>query len=176
MTYNPNKHHRRSIRLKGYDYSRPGTYFVTLCVHERKCLFGDIIDEKICLNEYGEIVQTEWLKSSEIRKEIELDVYQIMPNHFHGIVMIQNNDRGDRPITPTGTFKMRPKSLSSLMAGFKSSVTTKINKLRDTPGKYVWQRDYYERIIRNEKELGRIKKYIIENPKKWGSDINNPDN
>ena len=169
MTYNPNKHHRRSIRLKGYDYSRPGIYFVTLCVHERKCLFGDSIDEKICLNENGEIVQTEWLKSSEIREEIELDVYQIMPNHFHGIVMIKNNDsRGDRPITPTGTFKMRPKSLSSLMAGFKSSVTTKINKLRDTPGKPVWQRDYYERIIRNEKELGRIKKYIIENPKNGG--------
>ena len=81
--------------------------------------------------------------------------------------MIQNND-SDRPITPTGTFKMRPKSLSSLMAGFKSSVTTKINKLRDTPGKPVWQRDYYERIIRNEKELGRIKKYIIENPKNGG--------
>ncbi len=104
MKFNPDKHHRRSIRLKEYDYSRPGAYFVTLCVHDRECLFGDITGGEICLNEYGKIVQTEWLKSSEIRNEIKLDVYQIMPNHFHGIVIIRNGTmdcRGNRPIAPT---------------------------------------------------------------------------
>ena len=103
MKFDPDKHHRRSIRLKGYDYSRPGAYYVTICVHNRKCLFGNITNGKMHLNEYGKIVQTEWLKSSEIRDEIELDAYQIMPNHFHCIVIIKdvaiNHDsRGDRPI------------------------------------------------------------------------------
>ena len=136
--------------------------------------------EQSCLNEYGKIVQIEWLKSSEIRNEIELDVYQIMPNHFHGIVIIQNEtmdrNRGDRPIAPAWpidpacpiipAFKMRPKSLSSLMAGFQSSVTSKINQLRDTYGLPVWQRNYFDRIIRDGEELNRVRKYIIENPMK----------
>lgn len=188
MKFNPDKHHRRSIRLKGYDYSRPGAYFVTICVHDRECLFGDISDGQMHLNEYGKIVQTEWLKSSEIRDEIELDAYQIMPNHFHGIVIIQdgaiNRDRGDRPIAPawpiaptsTSAFKMRPKSLSSLMAGFQSPVTSKINQLRGTPKQDVWQRNYFDRIIRNDNELNRIRKYIIENPMKWNLDKENPNN
>ncbi len=183
MRFNPDKHHRRSIRLKGYDYSRPGAYFVTLCVHDRKCLFGDITDGEMHLNEYGKIVQTEWLKSSEIRNEIELDAYQIMPNHFHGIVIIQNGTmdrRDERPFVPTRpiapTFKMRPKSLSSLMAGFQSPVTSKINQLRGTPKRRVWQSNYFDRIIRNDKELNRIRKYIIENPMKWDLDNENPNN
>ena len=191
MKFNPDKHHRRSIRLKGYDYSRPGTYYVTICVHDRECLFGDIMDGEMHLNAYGKIVQTEWLKSSEIRNEIELDAYQIMPNHFHGIVIIRNgtmnDDRGDRPIAPAWTnatpsssivpaFKMRTKSLSSLMAGFQSPVTSKINQLRGTPKQDVWQRNYFDRIIRNDKELNRIRKYIIENPMKWDLDKENPNN
>jgi len=78
MKFDPDKHHRRSYRLKGYDYSRPGSYFVTICVHDRECLFGEITNDEMHLNEYGRIVKTEWLKSSEIRNEIELDMYQIM--------------------------------------------------------------------------------------------------
>ena len=123
-------------------------------------------------------VQTEWLKSSEIRNEIKLDVYQIMPNHFHGIVIIQDdsiNRRGERPFTPT-TFKMNPKSLSTLMAGFQSSVTSKINQSRGTYGTPVWQRNYFDRIIRNDEELNRFRKYIIENPMKWDLDKENPNN
>ncbi len=192
MKFDPEKHHRRSIRLKGYDYSRPGAYYVTICVHNRECLFGNITDGKMHLNEYGKIVQTEWLKSSEIRDEIELDAYQIMPNHFHCIVIIQdvaiNRNRGDRPIAPAWPiattlssidpviFKMKPKSLSSLMAGFQSPVTSKINQLRGTPKQDVWQRNYFDRIIRNDKELNRIRKYIIENPMKWDMDKENPNN
>ena len=184
MKFDPDKHHRRSIRLKGYDYSRPGAYYVTICVHNRECLFGNITDGIMHLNEYGKIVQTEWLKSSEIRDEIELDAYQIMPNHFHCIVIIRNgtmnDDRGDRPIAPAWPiaprFKMRPKSLSSLMAGFQSPVTSKINQLRGTPKQDVWQRNYFDRIIRNDNELIRIRKYIIENPMKWDLDNENPNN
>jgi len=100
-----------------------------------------------------------------------------MPNHFHGIVIIQNGAmdcRGDRPIAPA--FKMRPKSLSSLMAGFQSSVTSKINKSRGTYGTPVWQRNYFDRIIRNNEELNRFRKYIIENPMKWDLDKENPNN
>jgi REP element-mobilizing transposase RayT len=192
MKFDPDKHHRRSIRLKGYDYSRPGAYYVTICVHNRECLFGNITNGEMHLNEYGKIVQTEWLKSSEIRNEIELDAYQIMPNHFHGIVIIQdvmiNRNRGDRPIAPAWPiattsssidpviFKMKPKSLSSLMAGFQSPVTSKINQLRGTPKQHVWQRNYFDRIIRNDNELNRIRKYIIENPMKWDLDKENPNN
>ena len=88
MKYNPKKHHRRSIRLKGYDYSYPGAYFVTICTYNRECIFGKIIEGEMFLNSFGKIVKKEWLKSSKIRKEIELDLFQIMPNHFHGIVSI----------------------------------------------------------------------------------------
>jgi len=196
MKFDPDKHHRRSIRLKGYDYSRPGAYYVTICVHNRECLFGDITDGEMHLNEYGKIVQTEWLKSSEIRDEIELDAYQIMPNHFHCIVIIRKGTmdrRDERPFVPTQPiapawpiattssidpviFKMKPKSLSSLMAGFQSPVTSKINQLRGTPKQDVWQRNYFDRIIRNDNELNRIRKYIIENPMKWNLDNKNPNN
>ena len=88
MKYDPVKHHRRSIRLKGYDYSQAGYYFVTICCYQRQCLFGKIIDGVMQLNRYGAMVQDEWLKSSVIRVEIKLDEYIVMPNHFHGIVII----------------------------------------------------------------------------------------
>ncbi|MEM9508615.1 MAG: hypothetical protein AAGA16_13175, partial [Cyanobacteria bacterium P01_E01_bin.35] len=88
MKYDRAKHHRRSIRLRGYDYSQPGYYFVTICCYERQCLFGEIVDGVMQLNQYGEIVKNEWLKSSVIRPDIKLDKYVVMPNHFHGIVII----------------------------------------------------------------------------------------
>ncbi len=88
MRYDPAKHNRRSIRLKGYDYSQAGFYFVTICCYQRQCLFGDIVDGVMQLNQYGEIVEKEWLRSPLIRQEIELDEYVVMPNHFHGIVII----------------------------------------------------------------------------------------
>ena len=94
MNYVYNRHHRRSIRLPGYDYSQPGAYFVTICVEQRQCLFGDIVDGRMVLNQYGVIVADEWQKSSVIRQEIELDVWVVMPNHFHGIVIITNDSVG----------------------------------------------------------------------------------
>ncbi len=173
--YNPNIHHRRSIRLSSYDYAQAGAYFVTLCAHRRECLFGTIDNDAMVLNGYGEIVREE-LKSSEIRLEIRLGEYVIMPNHFHAIVCIVNNRndrRGDRPVAPTGP---TPQSIGALIAGFKSAVTKRINAIRNTPSISVWQRNYYEHIIRNETDYYRIAKYITDNPRCWREDSLHPAN
>ncbi len=162
---------RRSIRMTSYDYASPGAYFVTACAHARACLFGGIDGGEMTLNQYGNIVHSEWLRSAEIRYEIELDEFVIMPNHIHAIVSIVRDGRGDRLVAPTGP---RPKSLSSLLAGFKASATKRINQARGTPGAPVWQRNYYERVVRNERELTRVREYIRLNPLKWAFDHENP--
>ena len=179
MKYDPNKHHRRSIRLKGYDYSQPGAYFVTICAYQRQCVFGDVVDGQMVLNQYGMVVADEWQKSSAIRREIKLDAWVIMPNHFHGIVIINNNPvgaNGRSPLPNNRHPQMKPKSLSSLMAGFKSITTKKINILRDTPETPLWQRNYYEHIIRNEEAMNKIRQYIINNPLSWENDQLHPQN
>ena len=183
MSYDPAKHHRRSIRLKGYDYAQPGWYFVTIVTHNRDCLLGEIVNGKMFLNDIGIIVRNEWIKTEEIRPEIRLDEYIIMPNHIHGIIVIVDDNRwhatcrGDLPVAPTRpvaptTIKPgpKPKSIGSIMAGFKSAVTKRVNDYRGTPGQKFWQRNYYEHIIRNENELNRIRNYIINNPKNWDGD------
>jgi REP element-mobilizing transposase RayT len=197
MKYNPDTHHRRSIRLKHYDYSQPGAYFVTICTHDRECLFGEIVDNEMILNDYGKIVCEEWFLSTKIRNEIELyeNEFVVMPNHIHGIVWVNSNDNdfvnnvgatGRSPLQnqnysplqnghlanygkPHGT---KNKSLSSFIAGYKSSVTKRINQIRQTPGMPVWQRNYYERIIRDEIELDKIREYILNNPLNWETDEN----
>ena len=184
VKYDPKKHHRKSARLKEWDYSRKGAYYITICSHERKRIFGSIKNGMMYLNEYGNIVNNEWIKSTRIRNEITLDAYQIMPNHLHAIIFINtcvgaNGHSPLRNVFGAGFNKqkyMRPKSLSSLVAGFKPPVKIKINKARNTPGKKVWQRSFYDRVIRDEGELNRIREYIIYNPMKWEFDRNNPDN
>lgn len=189
--YNPDIHHRRSIRLKNYDYSQNGAYFVTMCVQNHMCLFGEITNGKMILNEFGIIVRDEWVKSAEIRWEIGLDEFIIIPNHFHGIVII--NGRGDRPVAPTTGIDdtstianvivghtiqrngLKQKSIGSFIDGFKSSVTKRINGVRHTPGISVWQRNYYEHIIRNEESLLKIRNYIFNNPINWETDKENPE-
>ena len=164
------KKSRHSVRLKNFDYSSPGAYFITICAHDHECLFGKVIGENgklsVCLSDYGKIVNDEWLKSGEIRKEIILDDYVLMPNHFHGIIFLR---KGDQPVAPTMSGP-RPGSIGSTIAGFKSAVTTKINTLRNTPGVPIWQRNYYERVIRNETELNSIREYIKYNPLNWETD------
>ena len=178
MKYDPDKHHRRSIRLKGYDYSQSGAYFVTICADRRQCVFGDVVDGQMRLNRYGEIVADEWRKSSSIRQEIELDGWVVMPNHFHGIVIINNpvGANGRSPLRNGSPLRMKPKSLSSLMAGFKSITTKKINILRDASGTKLWQRNYYEHIIRNQDAMDKIRHYIVSNPMSWSIDRLHPDN
>jgi putative transposase len=169
---------RRSIRLKGYDYTQSNWYFITICVKNKEYVFGEIINGEMNLNGSGKIVQDEWIKSEQIRINIELDYYQIMPNHLHGIVYINKGNTdvsfivgATGPVAPTATLK--PNSLGSFIGQFKSVVTKRIRK--NGMGNFNWQRNYFERVIRDEEELNKIRKYIIENPLKWGKDEYNQD-
>lgn len=133
------------------------------------------------LNGYGEIVQCEWLKSAKIRSEIELGDYVVMPNHFHGIVVIAGHKgnqgdpqlEGDPPVAPT--IGLKTKSIGSMMAGFKAAITHRINLIRETPGQPVWQRNYYEHVIRSEADYANIAQYIANNPRCWTEDSLHPD-
>ena len=167
--YRPDIKPHKSIRLKGYDYSRAGAYFVTICTHNKECLFGSVMDENMVLNDFGRMVDVEWLKTAEIRKNVVLDGYVIMPNHFHGIVLITENNSGKARLATThGNVQIKMEfgkpqsgSLSVIVGSFKSAVARQINLTRNTPGKEVWQRNYYEHIIRNPDELNRIR--VLEN-------------
>ena len=171
MKYDPSKRHRRSIRLKGYDYTQPGVYFITLVTHNRQCLFGDIAaGGGIMLNAIGEIAYEEWKKSAEIRREMKLDEFIIMPNHVHGIVMILGDDAGPGGAHGRAPLLRPPKSLGAFVAGFKSVVTKRINILRAMPGVPVWQRNYYEHIVRGEADLARIRTHTRNNPARWALD------
>lgn len=175
MEYDPIIHHRRSIRLRDYDYTQTGAYFITVCTQTRQCLFGHIINGIIELNDAGKIVADEWIKTAELRHEIELDAWVVMPDHFHGILII--NRRGTARRVPTGEpaenaeRKTREQfgkpisgSIPTIVRSFKSAVTRRINALRNTPGTILWQRSYWERVIRDEFELDRIREYIRDNP------------
>ncbi len=172
---------RRSIRLKGYDYSQAGAYFVTLCTYQQHCLFGTVSAGAVQLNDFGRIAQDEWSKSAEIRQELELDAFVVMPNHLHGIVWIINPDEqatqvgahGCAPLQHTKLWRP-PKSLGSFIAGYKSAATQQINQLRHSQGVPVWQRNYYEHIIHSERALAAIRQYIVQNPLRWELDRYNP--
>ncbi|MFQ4146178.1 transposase [Chlorogloeopsis sp. ULAP02] len=164
MKYNPNIHHRRSIRLKGYDYSQPGAYFITICTHQKECIFGEIIDEQMQLNHFGKIVQFHWCSLEKYYSHIQLDEFVVMPNHFHGIIIINENIGIDEAINNKKT------GIPEIIRGFKTFSARQINKSRHQPGMPLWQRNYYERIIRDEEELNQIKKYIINNPQTWTQD------
>jgi len=182
MKYDPNIHHRKSIRLKNYDYSQAGLYFVTIVTQGRENLFGDIVVGEMVANDAGVLVRDEWFESEKIRDEIKMHQFVIMPNHLHGIVEITVRTNvganGRSPVQcpvqlhtqSTSIKSMRPQSIGSFVAGFKSSVTKKINQIRHTPSRKLWQRNYWEHIIRNENEYQRIAQYIIDNPKKWEHD------
>ena len=163
------------------DYSRSGLYFITICTKGKECLFGDVVDNYMILNDLGKIAEEEWKKSAEIREEIELDEFIIMPNHIHSIVVINQDCRDarrcvSRYVSPDdksedqGILNRKPKSLSSFVAGYKSSVTKRINMKRETLGHPIWQSRFHDRIIRNEKELSKIRKYIKNNPGNWDDD------
>jgi putative transposase len=227
------KHHRRSIRLKGYDYSLTGVYFVTICSQNRDCLFGDIQNGKMVLNNTGRIVFDEWMKTPLLRPNVELDEFVVMPNHVHGIIMITESHRrgvsqyatdkfvqtpggvsqyppdkfvqtpggvsqyapdkfvqtpggvsqyppdkfvqtpgGVSQYAPTNTAPLRSPSqtLGAIIRGYKSAVKTRINNRQIIPISKIWQRNYWEHIIRNESEMLRIREYIRKNPKKWNVD------
>jgi putative transposase len=179
MTNNTDKR-RHSIRLPGYDYSATGAYFVTICTHRRECRFGRISAAgNVTLNHYGLITFDEWRYSAAMREEIDLDAFVVMPNHVHGIVVIRydicGNNVGATGQSPLQEPEYPPRgpagrSLASFIVGYKGAVTRRINALRKSPGAPVWQRNYYERILRNEEELNRARFYIRENPARWADD------
>jgi REP element-mobilizing transposase RayT len=172
MYYKSERHRRKSLRLKDYDYSQQGLYFVTICSQNRESLFGDIIDGKMILNEYGKIVDEFWNKVPEHFANVNVDLFVIMPNHVHAIIEITNQSRGCRG---EGKGEVTSPLLGKIIAYYKYETTKLINQLRDTTGLKIWQRNYYEHIIRNDKELSSIREYIKDNPLKWKLDKECPD-
>jgi len=175
-----NAKQRKTIRLKGYDYSQPGFYYVTVCTQDRKCLLGKIIDRKMVLNEMGEIVKKWWLEIPKRFNGVKLDEYQLMPNHIHGIIIIWRDNRVN------GRDNRAP-TLGKIIAYFKYQSTKQINQYLVGAGlippsgfiptniiKKIFQRNYYEHIICNENELNNVRQYIIDNPNNWEKDENNP--
>ena len=164
---------RRSIRLKGYDYSNPGAYFVTVCEKKRSCIFGEVIDGEMRLSEYGRVVREYWEWLGQRYPYVNLNQWIVMPNHIHGIIVILSN----KDVTCRGgsrTALTTRKPLGRLIGAFKTISTKHINQLRGTSGESLWQRNYYEHIIRNMDELDRIRHYIVDNPRKWEWDKYHP--
>jgi putative transposase len=245
MKYNPDKHKRRSIRLRGYDYSAPGAYFITICTHQRQCLFGEIVAGQMELNATGLWVQSCWQRLPHRFSQLTLDVFVIMPNHLHGILWLgddrsldedrsgrgeafgqksleqpeifvpnaspphkpnvsPNQPNGDAdtprkgeafgqkmleqsevfvpnasplptpynsPIPPNGT---KSGSIAAIVQNFKSITTRRINQIQNNTGRTLWQRNYYERIIRDNTALQNIQDYIRNNPQSWQQDRLHP--
>jgi REP element-mobilizing transposase RayT len=192
--FDPNKHHRKSIRLQGFDYSQAGAYFVTMVVQGRECLFGEIVDGEMNLNEYGEIVQKWWNEIPIHFLNVELGAFVIMPNHVHGIIWIIDNRRGEvlsprysPRYNPNNNIQnvdldstnnkggetppLRKRTLGQIVAYFKYQSTKEMNHIetKNAITKF-WQRNYYEHIIRSEREMDTIWRYIEANPAQWDDD------
>jgi len=214
MTFNSKIHHRRSIRLKGYDYSQPGLYFITICCQDRINRFGSVENGEMVLNEFGHIARIEWQKLTERFFDMDLGAFQIMPNHIHGIILLKDTPAGTgfTPVqnemkpqnemkrqnamkphytmefqnidgicatehnlktTIEATERVAPTAVPDIVGAYKSLVANGclaiFKSYNQTMGK-LWQRNYYEIIIRNEKSYQHISEYIINNPSKWQND------
>ena len=240
MRYNPKVHHRCSIRLPDHDYTQSGAYFITIVTQGRDCLFGEVADDQVRLNRLGQVASREWERLARRFANATVDAFVIMPNHVHGIIILNDTSRrgaadqtsdhghstpchtaGDDPhwsgcapthnpatadcrgaasqpsdnghstpcytpdddphwagCAPTADYavrgRMAPGSIPAIVRAFKSAVTLRINLVRATPGAAVWQRNYYEHIIRNDAQLERARQYILNNPLQWALDQENP--
>lgn len=174
-------HPRRSLRLRHYDYAQAGAYFITVCTRDRRCLFGDIVDGAMVSNDIGEVAQGAWENIPVHFPHVETDAWTVMPNHVHGVIVIIRPNVAEPPIG--GTTHASPlhhrsglpkRSIEAIVGAYKSAVSKRINALRGRPGAPVWQRNYYEHVIRNEADLHRIRQYIAGNPARWAEDPKNP--
>ncbi len=175
--------HRKSIRLVGYDYSKAGLYFVTICCQNKECFFGEIVGDNIILSEAGKIANECWFEIPKHFKNVVLHEHIIMPNHVHGIIEITTDDVGVNQHSPSdianieksnvdsplrNEFKSPSKTIGSIIRGYKIGVTKWFHSNTDISN--VWQRNYYEHIIRDGDSYQRISNYIINNPKNWKDD------
>ncbi len=164
---------RRTLRLQDYDYGQSGAYFVTLCTEGRRIVFGDVRDGAVRLNELGRAVETAWLSTPLVRDYVQLDAHVVMPNHLHGIIVF-HSDREATPVARHKGLQSQSETLGAVIRGFKAASTRMVNDVRRLPGATVWQRGYYEHIIRTERDLNAIREYIVNNPAKWAEDTENP--
>ena len=177
---NPNQHNRQSIRLRGWDYTTPGAYFITICTHHREHLFGD--------RRFKEIAEYAWLAipTQDHAQHVRLDEWVVMPNHVHGILVLVEMDGGGRGEAGRNDGRvqnhlvadlprpyMAPGSIGAIVGNFKSLTARRINNIRRTPAGPVWQRGYYDRIVRDERALNAIRAYIQQNPARWAEDRDN---
>ncbi|MBW2050451.1 MAG: transposase [Deltaproteobacteria bacterium] len=193
MTSHKPPRRRNTLRLRNFDYSALGAYFVTICTQDRACLFGDIHDGQMVLNDAGRIVRDVWNELPEHYGHVSLDMFVVMPNHIHGILIL-HDDRGvvvgagfkparteparTEPARTnparTATTAIKRHGLPEIIRALKTFSSRRINETHNTPGRKLWQRNYYEHIIRNDESLNRIRQYIMTNPEKWGQDRENP--
>jgi putative transposase len=201
---------RRLLRLPGYDYSNNGAYYVTICIHDRtQRLFGDVINDKMKLSDVGYIVYNQWQQLPERFPHIQLDEFVVMPNHVHGIVIINRIERAPARGAPTNPINLQDKeyynvntvgaglapareyfdtksdiipndsnyaTIGTVVGTYKSLVANECLKLFKSQNRYMghlWQRNYYEHVIRDEKSLQSVRRYISENPQKWSIDKEN---
>jgi REP element-mobilizing transposase RayT len=169
---------RRSIRLRDWDYASGGLYFLTICADKARCIFGRVHDGGVQLNRLARIVEDQWTISVQLRRYLDLDAYVIMPNHMHAVVAFLDQ-RGDEPRVEMGARSaplrgMQPRSLSSFIAGFKASCTRSTREMLPGFRLPVWQRNYYEHVVRDERDLERIRGYIAANPARREEDGYHP--
>jgi REP element-mobilizing transposase RayT len=163
MKFDPKIHHRRSIRLQKYDYAQAGAYYITTVVCGREHLLGAIQQDEMRLNKYGQIIQYAWLDLPNHYPHVELGAFCIMPNHMHGIIILNDVERAG--------IKRHP--LPEIVRAFKSFSARRINAVRKMPGTPFWQRNYYEHVIRNDQDHRIIQEYILSNPLNWEKDDEN---
>jgi putative transposase len=188
MPYDPKKHHRRSIRLRGHNYSGGGAYFITICVQDKQCMLGRVVDSRMALSECGQVVQDVWDMLPQRFPTLVLDAFQLMPNHLHAVLVIPGTGLEPSLALATGAAVIqtgpqavgtenstRTPSMGEVVGVFKSISTIAVNCLEARAGRRLLQENFFEHIIRRMDELEKIRDYIRQNPARWHEDPENPD-
>ena len=179
MTEGARPRRHKSIRLSGFDYSSDSTYFITQCTTDRKFVFGDVVENSVELSALGEIAHQEWERTLELRPTVVAHAFVVMPNPVHLLFSFAGNEAQNRPVASHSnatSFHRQPRSVGSLMSGYKGAVSRAIRELVSDPQFEPWQDGFHEHIVRNEKSFETIYAYILDNPRRWAEDRENPAN